>query len=82
MEHTGGFGTYARDLLYEMLEIPKPPPIQVQTHAAVGVRLERTEKLAALWRIKATVVAAVWRGNQYIFKEYIRALKADIPASR
>ena len=79
VENTGGFGVHARDLLYEMLDIPKPPPLEAQTHDAVGKRHERTEKLDALWRIKAAIVAAVWRGNHYIYTEYIRAMKALTP---
>ena len=79
IENMGGFGVYARDFLYEMLDIPKPPPLEAQTHAAVSKRLERTAKLDALQSIKASIVAAVWRGNHYIYTEYTRALKALIP---
>ena len=80
IENMGGFGVHARDFLYEMLDIPNPPPLEAQTHAAVSKRLERTEKLDALQRIKASIVAAVWRGNHYIYTEYTRA-RAN-PASR
>ena len=79
IENTGGLGAQARELVYEMLDIPKPPPPDAQGVDAANKRIERTEKFEALWRIKATIAAAVWKGNHFIYTEYNRSLKAVIP---
>ena len=62
-----------------MLDIPKAPPLQAQSAEAVNRRFERNDKFDALLRIKAAITAAVWKGNQYIYTEYTRSLKAVIP---
>jgi hypothetical protein len=79
IENTGGLGSQARELIYQMLDIPKAPPLQAHSAEAVNRRLERNDKFDALLRIKAAITAAVWKGNQYIYIEYTRSLKAVIP---
>jgi hypothetical protein len=81
VENTGGLGAQARELIYQMLDIPKAPPPQVHSADAANRRLERNDKFDALLRIKAAITAAVWKGNHYIYTEYTRSLKAVIPPS-
>ena len=81
VENTGGLGVQARELIYQLLDIPKAPPLQAHSVEAINERFERSNKFDALLRIKAAITAAVWKGNQYIYTEYTRSLKAVIPPS-
>ena len=80
VEFTGAWGVKARNIVHEMLNIPPPPANGTPEQVAEQVRAERNVKLLALWRFKAAVTASVWRGNHYIYTEYIRSLQgSDIP---
>ena len=61
-----------------MLDIPKAPALDAQDFSATKTRLERVEKFDVLQRFKAAIAAAVWRGNHFIYTEYVRSLKAQI----
>jgi hypothetical protein len=81
VENTGGLGAQARGLIYKMLDIPPAPPLQAQSADAANKRRERNAKFEAAMRIKASITAAVWKGNHYIYTEYTRTLKAVSPPS-
>ena len=75
VEYTGGLGVYARRFLHDVLAIPKPPSDQTPPHIATARRIERDAKMQALYGFKATVTAAVWRGNYSIYQAYVNSLE-------
>jgi len=79
IENTGGLGESARELLYQILDIPKAPPEASLDFAAANIRRERIEKFQVLNRFKAAITASVWKGNHFIYNEYVRSLKAVPP---
>ena len=78
IEYTGGLGEIARRFLDELFEIPKPPDAAAP-HAA-SLRDARDLKMQALYRFKASITASIWRGNYYIFDQYMISLRAKAAA--
>ena len=74
VEYTGGLGLYARRFIHDMLDIPKPPTYHVAPHIASATRAEREIKMRALYGFKASITAAIWRGNFAIYRSYVNSL--------
>ena len=50
-------------------------------HLAQKNKAERDAKMQALHGFKAAITANVWRGNNFIYQEYVSSLRAMVPVA-